>query len=116
MLVFPVESEGQAKAVLEEAEYRDLIAAPDDLVCFSMSVPALRHVRTPRPIRDVMPNASPRRYTERQCSLLSMSSLRERMRTARCGRIDFGRAGWPLRRDLQRWPEWVRRARWTKPG
>src|SRR6185437_10378152 len=38
------------------------------------------------------------------------------MRTARCGRIDFGRAGWPLRRDLQRWPEWARRAFGCKPG
>jgi precorrin-3B synthase len=34
VLVFPVESEGQAKAVLEEAEYRGLIAAPDDLRLF----------------------------------------------------------------------------------
>jgi precorrin-3B synthase len=34
VLVFPIESEGQAKAVLEEAEYRDLIATADDLRLF----------------------------------------------------------------------------------
>jgi precorrin-3B synthase len=34
VLVFPVVSDGQAKAVLAEAEYRDLIAAPNDLRLF----------------------------------------------------------------------------------